>query len=468
MKRVSHPSSPLPAASEVVESSGALLTDVGVGAGAAGSRGRLGGLVARFGGTAAWTFVDQAISSLTTAILSIVIGRSVGPTDFGAFGIAFLVFTLLVGVSRAMITDPMAVLYAGRGRAEQAVATSHATALAAILGAAAGCLTVLVGLAFGHGTVLGGALICLGLGLPGLLQQDAWRYAFFMAGRPAPVAVNDAVRAVLLMALMWGVFARGLQAVPLMILVWALTAYVACGLGVLQARVAPRTRGAWAWFSGHRPLAVRLGADFAINQGAANGANMAVGPVSSLAAVGALNASRTLLGPLMLLFTGTTAVVLPAFSARSRNRLVTPVVGVSGVLAVAALAWTLVLVFLPETWGTWLLKDNWAGARTTILPTGIGAALIAFAVGPNLALKARALGGAVLRVTVVQAPLLVVLGLGGAAVGGAPGAAWGFAAAQAVGLTLTWLAYRGSERALPAERDEPGVTAARAGRTPTP
>ena len=55
------------------------------------------------------------------------------------------------------------------------------TALA--LGAVAGVVSLVVGLALGGG--VGRALVALGVVLPGLLVQDAWRYVFFAAGRPA-------------------------------------------------------------------------------------------------------------------------------------------------------------------------------------------------------------------------------------------------------------------------------------------
>lgn len=399
----------------------------------------------RLAGTAFWTFFDQAVCSLATAFLSILVGRNVTPSDFGAFGIAFLVYTLLMGLSRATITDPMIVVFSSRDEAERTDAISKATALAMVLGFGAGALTALTGLVAGPGTTLGGALIVLGLSLPGLLQQDAWRYAFFMSGQARTVAFNDTVRTLVLLVLLGAFLGQDRATVPVFILAWGFSAYLGCFLGVLQSRISPRARGAFAWLEGHRDLALRLGADFGINQGAANGASMAVGPVSSLAAVGALNASRTLLGPLMLLYSGTTAIVLPTMSAQTRQSLLRLAVWVAAVLTGVAAVWTLFLLVMPESWGLWLLKDNWAGARATILPAGVGSALIALAVGPNLGLKARALGGAVLRVTAVQAPLLVILGVGGAALQGATGAAWGFATAQAVGMALTWQAFARAE-----------------------
>ena len=83
-----------------------------------------------------------------------------------------------------------------------------------------------------------------------------------------------------MIAVMAALFAQDRATVPAMILAWGLSAYLSSFLGVAQSRVTPRTGGAFEWVTGHRDLAVRLGADFGINQGASNGANMAVGPVS--------------------------------------------------------------------------------------------------------------------------------------------------------------------------------------------
>lgn len=405
----------------------------------------------RFGGRAFWTFVDQAVSSLTSAILAILVGRSVSESAFGAFSIAILVFTFAVGLSRAAVTDPMMVRFSGREELERRDAVAKAVGAATLFGILLALPTAAVGAVAGRDSQLGPVLLSLAVALPGLLQQDAWRFTFFMVGRTRSVAFNDGVRALLMFAMIGWLDRESRVAAPAMILAWGLSAYAAAALGWLQAWTVPAVRGIGAWMVGHRDLSFRLGADFAINQGAYNGTNMAVGPVSSLASVGALNASRTLLGPLSLLFAGSTAMILPILSKRTHRSLVrlATVCGVG--LAGMAAVWTVFLILMPEQWGLFLLKDNWAGAFATVPGIGLALVLAGAAVGPNLALKARSQGSRLLRITFVQAPLLVVLGLGGAYWFGAVGASWGFAAAQSVGLILTWITF------LRVEREESGA-----------
>src|SRR5688500_2835164 len=63
------------------------------------------------GGRAAWTLVDQAVSSLTHAVLALVVARTVGVADFGAFSIALFTFGFVIGIGRAVVCDPFVIHY---------------------------------------------------------------------------------------------------------------------------------------------------------------------------------------------------------------------------------------------------------------------------------------------------------------------------------------------------------------------
>ncbi|WP_116112632.1 hypothetical protein [Austwickia chelonae] len=405
-----------------------------------------GGFLKKFGGPALWVFADQAVCSLSTFALAILVGRSVGEEAFGAFSIAFLVFTFLVGLSRSTVTDPMVVIYSKEDAAAQNVAVPKAIGLATLLGMAGALPTLLTGLFLGTSSVIGASLISLALVLPGLLQQDAWRFVFFMTGRPRPVAINDTIRTVLMFALVVWLHSNSVINSATMILVWGASAYIASALGAVQARRPAAFRGCLEWLGGHWKLSAQFGADFTISQGSFNGTNVALGPISSLATVGALNASRSLLGPLSMLFGGSTAMVLPAMSARSHRTLIGLAAAVSGLLSAVAAGWVLCLMMIPRSWGVALLDRNWAGAEATIPATGWAVIMVGAAVGPNLALKAREESARLLRITLVQAPLMALLGLSGAWVGGAVGASTGFAIAQSIGAALTWKVFVDVER----------------------
>ncbi len=145
------------------------------------------------GGRAAWTFVDQALSSLSNAALSIIVARSVSPHAFGAFAIALLVFSFVIGTSRAMITDPLVIRFSAAGRASQHAAARAAVSCAIAVGALTAIGCVGAGAAIGLGSDLGAALAALGCVLPGLLLQDAFRYVCFCQGQPRGAARLDFV-----------------------------------------------------------------------------------------------------------------------------------------------------------------------------------------------------------------------------------------------------------------------------------
>ena len=74
-------------------------------------------------------------------------------------------------------------------------AVAAATATATSFGVLAGSVCVLVGLLLpAH---VGYGFIALGVGLPGLMLQDSYRFAFFSSGKGALAFVNDTVWGVL-------------------------------------------------------------------------------------------------------------------------------------------------------------------------------------------------------------------------------------------------------------------------------
>ncbi|MGV1028863.1 MAG: hypothetical protein ACOYBU_10180 [Dermatophilaceae bacterium] len=399
-------------------------------------------------GRATWTFVDQGLSSLTNAVVSIVVARSVSPAEFGAFAIAMLVFAFLIGVSRAVVTDPLVIRFSDASRGRHRHASADATAAAVILATTASLLLAMVALAVGVGGSIGSALLALAVVLPGLLWQDAWRFAFFAIGRPSSAAMNDLVWAVAQAVSMGWLFATGQATVVPLILCWGGSALVAGLVGVFQLNTWPALRSGLSWFRRNRELSWRLGADYVVNQGMATSANVLVAPVSSLEVVGGLTAARTLLGPLQMLFSGATSFVLPTMARRANHGGLGRVAAATsaGLVLVSASFIALVLL-LPGTLGTWLLRDNWEGAFQALPGTGWGLLMVASVVGPALGLKARAQAGKLLRVSLIQAPLLLVLGVAGAWLAGIPGAAWGFAIAQTVGCVLTWTRFLSTERA---------------------
>jgi len=395
------------------------------------------------GGRAGWGLADQAVSSLTNAGLSIVIARSVDAPSFGAFGIAFAVFSFALGSSRALATDPLVIRYSAENSQGFRRAVGGATGLALVLGVAAGVVVLTAGAAMG-GTV-GAALRALAVVLPGLLLQDAWRHAFLAARRPRDALVNDLCWAAVQFVAIGVLVRAGTPTVSMLVLGWGGAALVAAGLGFTQMRVLPQPQRAVAWLREHRDLGPLLVLEYAITMGAFNTALLLIGLLGGLAEVGAIRAAQVLLGPLQMLFLGVTAITVPEFSRRvdrPRRTLVRYAAFVSATLGGAGAATLVILLLLPERLGAEILGDTWRGARSALPYIGVMMICVGLQAGPYLMLRALAAGRRVLKVSALQAPLTLVLGIVGAVTSGAAGAAGGFAVAHVVGTGLWWLSLR--------------------------
>lgn len=399
---------------------------------------------------ASWSLADQVVSSATNAALSIIVARSVGASEFGAFSVAFLVFSFLVGLCRASVTDPLIVRFSSGSADALREAGRRAGGTSLSVGLVAGCLSAAVGAVLG-GSV-GAALIALAFVLPGLLLQDAWRQLFFAAGRPQAATLNDVVWAVSQVVLLTAVLLAGRGTVFWLTLAWGGAAAVAALFGTVQAGGAPRPRATLDWLREHRDVNGQFAASYSVNMGSVHVAMTLVGAIGGLAAVGAIRAAQVLLGPLQVLFPGLRAFVLPQLSTRlsaGPRALVVPAVVLSVVASAAAAAWVVVLLVLPDRWGEELLGDSWAMAREVLPAVGATVTLVGAALGATLLLKAMARGAALLRLNLLQAPLVVVLGCWGAYADGARGAAIGLAVAHFAGFVMVWWFARQAWRSPP-------------------
>lgn len=399
---------------------------------------------------AAWTLADQALSSLTNAGLAVVVARSVTETAFGAFSIALLTFSFVIGIAHATVSEPLVIRFSAAGGAALTTAVRHAAGAALVVGVLAALACAGAGLALPDPDARV-ALLALAVTLPGLLVQDTWRYGFFAAGRPAAATLNDLVWTVVQFTLVGLLISSGHDSVLLITLAWGGAALVAGLVGCLQMRALPQPTATRSWFRAHRDLSSRLGTDYVLNMGAVNLATYLVGALVGLAGVGGMRAAQVLLGPLQLLFSGLSSFTLPLFSGRvaAGRRLLGPALATAGAAGGVTLVWVTVLLLLPLEAGEQLLGESWRGAREVLPALGLVSGAVAVAMGSAISLKALGRADLLLRVTLVQAPLLVGLGTAGALTDGARGAATGFAAAQVVGAALSWAAFRRAEAAGP-------------------
>lgn len=388
---------------------------------------------------AGWTLADQLVASSTNALLSIVVARSVNAFEFGAFALAFLVFAFAVGLVRALVTDPLLIAHSGDEPAARRTACAQAAGASLVLGGLAGALCL-------AGAVLapeapGRVLLVLAVVLPGLLLQDAWRRAFFAIGRPDATFVNDLVWSVLQLSCVMLLLRAGQPEVPPLVLVWGLSGALAAILGCLQIGRVPRPVQGMRWLWEQRTLGGRLGMDFLISQGVFTVALAVISATAGLTVVGAIRAAQVLLAPVQVMLLAVSSLALPLLATaraappRFRRLLRSVTTGAAG----CTVLYCIPLLVVPDSVGWRLMGASWGGASSVLPLLSAQMLLIAVATGPSLGLKALARASALLRVSLIQAPILLVASVAGAELAGAPGAALGFVVAHIVG---TWAILR--------------------------
>ncbi|CAJ64874.1 hypothetical protein; putative membrane protein [Frankia alni ACN14a] len=376
---------------------------------------------------AIWTLADQAISSATNAAISFLIARQVSDVEYGAFGIAYTLFAIVIGLCRGATCMPLSMHYSGATPSSFRTAASATTGSSFVFGIGIGVGFVGVGLAVGG--PVGSSLTAMGFVLPGLLLQDAWRYVFFAMGRPFGAFLNDLVWAGVQMLGIWLLVHRGVTESSPLVLAWGASALVAALIGIAQAGFWPSPGATRSWLAENRTDSTYLAAEFVTVQGALQTSMLAIGAVGSLSTIGALQGARTLLGPTTVVGVGVVSFALPEFSKRTsmnvhaRERAAYALSGL--VLAIGA-AWSLIFYFLPERYGQALLGDTWDGTKDILGLSILHYLAAAVPVGPACMVYALGKTKITFRLNAAFAPMLLGFPILGAVLGEARGAVIGF------------------------------------------
>lgn len=396
-------------------------------------------------GRLSWGLADQAASSMSNFVVGFYVARSLGVTAFGVFSLAWVTYGVVLGASRGLATDPLVVRFSGVPHTAWRGAAARSTGAALAVGAAVGAVCLLAGLALGGG--VGAAFACLGVVLPGLLLQDAWRFAFFAAGAGRKAFVNDLVWGVALVPAM--VVAARVGSVGAFVLAWGASAAVAAGYGLLQSGVRPRPAGARGWLREQRDLGYRYLVENGSLSGAGQLRSYGLGVIVGVGAVGAVRGAELLLGPFLALLMGLSLVTVAEAARvlrRAPHRLGRFCLLLGGGQAVAALLWGAALLLVPDRLGELVLGGVWPSASELIVPAALGVAGAGLGTGAAAGLRALGAARLSLRVQLFASACYVAGGLGGAVVSGTVGSAWGVAAATAAGSAVWWLQLRSALR----------------------
>ena len=412
-----------------------------------------------------WVVADQAVSSLANAGLTIVLARAVSPTDYGAFALAFTIYSLVLSVAESVAGEVVVIRYSGSRRALHVRASSSAAGGALVVGVIAALITAAVALT--SADPLRSVLLTVGVLLPALVLQDCWRTVFVSRGTPAQAFVNDASWIVLQAAGIAVLLLEGVDTVLPFVAVWGGAAVVSALVGIAQNGAAPSLRGAGAWFSGHREVSLPSLANALATMGTTQVAFVLVAALGDVADVGSLRAAQTLLGPLNIIGFAASSFAVPEIIRRqlSPAGLVRAAAALGLLLVVVDALWGAVLLLLPDRAGEFLLGETWQSARSTLPALVVFTCCIGAAVGAGAVMRALNRSNLLVWASVVLGPLIIACAAAGVLLDGATGAATGFAVAAALAAPVSWAlmlrAVRLGRRDEAPAGDGPGTAPAR-------
>lgn len=414
-------------------------------------------MINRFG----WALADQVLSSATNFALSLLVARTVGPRDLGAFSVAYATFTFSLGAVRAIAGELLVVRHSAVSVEDWREGVQRAAGTALIAGILVGVCCLLVGAVAGSSSRT--VFTIVGLSLPLLLIQDVWRFAFFARRRGGAAFANDLVWAILILAAFALLRQFGVTSVAWFTFGWAASGCLAAVVGMFQLKVIPSgPRASWTWLRRHRDLAPRFVAEFAVGTGVSSMTLFAIGAIAGLGEVGRLRAGEIALGPLNVLFLGM-GLVSTAEGVRllheSSERFVSGCRWLSLTVIAGVLAWGLIVLTLPREIGETVLRTNWFAARSLVPLLLIALTGYASSFGAWTGLRSLAAARRSLRAKCIDGLLTVSFGVTGAYLAGAVGVASGYALSAWLKSMNVWWQFA---RALSEHERPAGIPATKA------
>ncbi|KFF58038.1 hypothetical protein JF66_21610, partial [Cryobacterium sp. MLB-32] len=337
-----------------------------------------------------WSFGDQAASSVSNLLLSIVLAQQLSLSAFGGFALAYAVYQVMVGVSRASVGEPTLIRVSLTNERDRSAHVGAGT-----FGASLWLGIVFAPVCLGVGLLTDGpvaaAFLVLGACAPMLMVFDGLRYWCFARGRARSAFLLDftwllvqIVGFVVLLA------SRNNTLVPLMGM-WGLAAGLVAIVYLTAVRTAPSLRAGLSWYKSHRDLSPRFLGEYATISGVQQSVILFTVAFVGVESVGAIRAGQVILGPLNVVTAGIAVIVLPILARSAKTRL-SALPKMSGLISVTlagmAVLYGALAMFLPDSAGIWMLGDSWASGSSLILPLVLATAAGGLSYGATSALRA--------------------------------------------------------------------------------
>lgn len=379
---------------------------------------------------------DQSISSLGSLLLAASVARVSTPKAFGSFVLLYSIYWLMTAGLRASLGETLLIRRPELSPADSRLAEGGVLGIALIVSGVAGAGMLLLDPL--HGSTL---VVVWACAFPCTAAQDSLRYIAVARGRRPVTLVLDGLWLVLFVALGVAFSSSSDPEGRAWILAWVVGAGTSSVVGAVILRPTPFPR-ATRWFTMNcRDLSFRGLCEFVINSGSNQVVAFAIPLIAGLASLAAVRAGQVAAGPLNVLWTSASVVLLPWFSKLSRNTEIREIPARwlwSSVFAFSLLGLlaALLLAALPDKVGEAVLGASWSQG-SSLAPlfcaqTGVNGSSLVLA----FALRASGWSRKSLYRSLWLAPVNVLVPIAGALLAGAKGTAWGMLVASVLALAV--------------------------------
>jgi O-antigen/teichoic acid export membrane protein len=394
-------------------------------------------------GRALWSIADQVVASVGNALVVIIAARSLSAREFGAYAIAFAVYLVVLGISRALTSEPLTLRYAASPDVERYREGQAAAGCALLIGFSVAIATAVAAVMLSES--IRPLMLVAALVVPLLLLQDSLRCFAITIARPKEAAINDAVWTLVAIASALALSATGARhSAAEYFGLWGASALAGVCVTSVRLHVRPRLGAGARFVQKHFRLSSNLLAQFGLQTASSQLLIFCIALTGGVSAVAGVEASQSLLGPISLLVMGSTFAMAPELVRQVDH----PVsfrrtsAGMGIVLAVLSCGWAVVALAIPDSLGTQLYGKSWPFATIVLLPLAIVSITGACSQAPATSLRALGAANLALRTQAIVSPLTAGAGIVGAMVFGTRGALYGWALGGAFGTGLWWARFR--------------------------
>ena len=289
----------------------------------------------------------------------------------------------------------------------------------------------------------GQALLALAPCLPLVLLQDAYRYRSLARRHPIDAVVNDGVWLIGALVGLFILRRTDTDSLPLAIVAANATAALGLMIVVQRSHARPRLDQLAVWLRTCTPVAIRLTGDFLVA--------LAYGVIplvlftawnANLDQAGSLRSAQVLMGPLAVLFAGSTTYMQPIMILRHRQGGSVVRLAAKQSIGNAALTviWVGGVALIPDQIGVRIFGESWRGATEIAIVMGVSFVGLAILTGPLTAMRSRGQLTANLVTQCVIATLVAITaGFGGLLIN--EGTLRGFAAGNVLGSAIAWVLF---------------------------